>query len=208
MLKHAAVDHPVHDLIRERHSPRAFSSRAVEPKHLLSLFEAARWAPSSGNEQPWSFVVATHDDATGHAALVSVLTETNQRWAAAAPVLGLSVARLARRSGKPNRYAFHDTGLALENLLLQAFALGLVAHPMGGFDHAAARERFAIPPTHEPVAAIAIGYPGDPNNLPEDLRARERLPRVREPLTGFVFGVTWGQPLPAAATGDDGADLP
>jgi len=200
MQKAAKTEFPIHDLIRLRWSPRAFSDRPVEPEKLRSLLEAARWAPSSYNEQPWAFLVATRDDPEGFARLLSVLVVGNITWAQHAPVLMLSVAKLNfEQNGKPNRHAFHDVGQATANLIVQATAMGLYAHQMAGFHVEKAREVFAIPEGWEPVAAIALGYPGDPDSLPAPLRDREFAPRTRKPLKEFVFAGRWGQTAPVLA---------
>lgn len=197
MDRPAEIRYPIHDLLRRRWSPRAFADRMVEREKLLSLLEAARWAPSSYNEQPWSFIVATRDDPAEYERLLGCLVEGNIAWARRAPVLMLSVAKLQfDRGGKPNRHAFHDVGLATENLAVQATAMGLCVHPMAGFHVDKAREVFAIPADHEPVAAIAVGYPGDPASLPDPLRERELAPRTRRALQQFVFSGRWGQPSP------------
>lgn len=197
MEKLAATQYPIHDLLRRRWSPRAFADLAVEPEKLRSLLEASRWAPSSYNEQPWSFIVATREHPAEHERLLSCLVEGNQRWAKTAPVLMLSVAKLHfDRNGASNRHAFHDVGLAVENLIVQATALGLAVHQMAGFEVDKARELFRIPEGHEPVAAIALGYPGDPESLPKPLRERELAPSTRKPLEKFVFAGEWGQPSP------------
>jgi len=197
MQKLAETRYPIHELLRERWSPRAFADRMVEPEKLRSLLEAARWAPSSFNEQPWSFIVATKQHPDEYERLLSCLVEGNVRWAQHAPVLMLSVARLAfERNQKPNRHAFHDVGLAVENLVIQATALGLAVHQMAGFHVDKARELFSIPDGHEPVAALVLGFPGDPAGLPEDLREREVAPRIRKPLESFVFSGQWGQSSP------------
>jgi nitroreductase len=197
MQKLAETRYPIHELLRERWSPRAFADRMVEPEKLRSLLEAARWAPSSFNEQPWSFIVATKEHPGEYERLLSCLVEGNVRWAQHAPVLMLSVARLAfERNQKPNRHAFHDVGLAVENLVIQATALGLAVHQMAGFHVDKARELFSIPDGHEPVAALVLGFPGDPAGLPEDLREREVAPRIRKPLESFVFSGQWGQSSP------------
>jgi nitroreductase len=188
----AAVQSPVHDLIRRRWSPRAFAERPVEPEKLRTLFEAARWAASCYNEQPWSFLVATKDDPEAYRRLYDTLVSGNQKWAESAPVLAVSVARLAfERNGKPNRHAWHDVGLAMGNLCLQATALNLYVHQMQGFDPEKVRLTCAVPQGHAPVAAIAIGYLGDPARLPDDLREREAAPRDRRPLDRFVFSARW-----------------
>ena len=194
--KLAETQYPVHDFIRSRWSPRAFSDRAVEPEKLLSLLEAARWAPSSYNHQPWSFIVATKDDATECNRLLSTLMGFNQGWAKNAPVLILTVAKIRTDDGKTNRHAFHDVGLALENLILQATSLGLFAHQIGGFNPETAREIYQIPEGYEPATVVTVGYPGDLQNLPDGLRDRELAPRTRKPLTEFVFTEKWGHTSP------------
>src|SRR3981189_3610253 len=133
MQKAATTDVPVHELIRNRWSPRAFSDTAVPAEILRSLFEAARWAPSSNNEQPWVYLVATKDDAENFAKIVGVLVEFNADWAKDAPVVAISVANLKMRDGKPNRVALHDVGSASAQLTLEAASRGLFVHQMAGF---------------------------------------------------------------------------
>ncbi len=191
-IKRAATDYPVHPLIAQRWSPRAFDQRSVEPAILLSLFEAARWAPSGGNGQPWHFIVGRKGTPT-HDKLVSVIKEGNLPWAAQAPVLMLTVAKMTTSSGRPHRHAFHDVGLAVANLTFQALAHDLYVHQMGGFEPERAREVFAIPEDFEPVTAIALGYLGEPERLDEKNRERELTPRTRRPLTDFVFEEIWGR---------------
>jgi nitroreductase len=194
MEKPAETAHPIHDVIARRWSPRAFDERPVEADTLKSLFEAARWAPSSNNEQPWRFIVASKDTAREYDRLLHCLLEGNRKWAFRAPVLMLSIASLHfEDDGKPNRHALHDTGLAAENLVLQATALGLQAHQMAGFDVQLARATYLIPTGFDPVAMIAVGYPGDPAVLPDHLREREMKPRERQPIGDFVFSIKWGQ---------------
>lgn len=194
MDKPAETQYPIHDLLKRRWSPRAFSDRRVEPDTLRSLLEAARWAPSSNNAQPWSFIVATKEDQAEHGRLLSCLVEGNSLWAQRAPVLMVSVARMSfEDEGTPNRHAFHDVGQAVADLSVQATALGLVVHQMAGFHPDKVRELYGIPKEFEPVAAIALGYPGDPESLPERLKKRELAPRERKPLTDFVFSGRWGQ---------------
>jgi nitroreductase len=152
------------------------------------MFEAARWSASCFNEQPWSFIVATRDDAAEFARLLSCLVEGNQAWAAHAPVLMVSVARLTFvQNGKPNRTAIHDVGLATSQMILQAMAMGLFMHPMAGLYQEKVRELYGVPEGYDPVAAIAAGYPGDPATLAESLRQRELAPRVRKPQEDFTF---------------------
>lgn len=197
MEKHAAIDHPIHEVIRSRWSPRAFSQRPVPAGVLKSLFEAARWAASSYNDQPWAYIVATRDDAENFSKLLSVLMDMNQAWAKDAPVLALAVARLNfQHNGNPNRVAIYDVGAASASLTFEATARGLAVHQMAGIQVDKAKEVFRIPPGCEPIAALAIGYPGDPDALPEKLRQAELAPRNRKPLSAFVMSGTWGQPSP------------
>ena len=196
MQKPATVDHSVDDLIRNRWSPRAFSDKPVPSEILRSLFEAARWAPSSNNEQPWAFLVATNDgDRDFHAKMLSTLVEFNQAWAKHAPVLAIAVSEMDfARTGKPNRNAFYDTGAAVANLSVEATARGLFVHQMAGFDPHKAIALFHIPKGWEPIAAFVIGYPGDPQSLSESLREREVAARTRKPLSEFVMADAWGKP--------------
>jgi nitroreductase len=193
MEKPADTQYPIHDLLRRRWSPRAYDERPVEPDKLRSLFEAARWAPSSNNEQPWRFIVGSKENPTEYTRLLDCLVEGNKKWAYRAPVLVLSVAKLTFDDGSPNRHAFHDTGMAAENLVLQATALGLQAHQMAGFDVEKARKELAIPEGYDPVAMITIGYFGDVNLLSDRARQNELSPRSRRPAGDSVFTGTWGK---------------
>lgn len=194
MEKPAPIDPRAHELIRRRWSPRTFADRPVEAETLRLLLEAAQWAPSSYNEQPWVFLVATRQEPEEYERLLGCLVPFNQGWAKNAPVLMLSVAKLEfERNGKPNRHAYHDVGLAAAQLTLQATALGLFVHQMAGIDADAARETYGIPEGWDPVAAIALGYPGDLESLPEDLRSKETAERTRKPLEDFVFTGSWGE---------------
>ena len=197
MHKRAPTDFPVHDFVAERWSPRAFSDKPVAPDVLQSLFEAARWAPSSSNEQPWAYIVATKDDAENFAKLISVLVPFNVTWAQRAPVLALAVAELAfAKNGTPNRNAQHDVGAASAWLTVEVTSRGVFVHQMAGYDHDKARQVFGIPAGWEPIAAIAIGYPGDPDSLPQPLRDREGAPRTRKPISEFVMSGSWGKKAP------------
>jgi nitroreductase len=197
MHKRAPTDFPVHDLIAERWSPRAFSDKPVASDVLQSLFEAARWAPSSNNEQPWAYIVAAKDDPENFAKLVSVLVPFNATWAQHAPVLALAVAKLSfEKNGTPNRNAQYDVGAASAWLTAEATARGLFVHQMAGYEHDKAREVFGIPAGWEPFAAMAIGYPGDPESLPQPLRDREVAPRTRKPISAFVMSGSWGKKAP------------
>jgi nitroreductase len=189
----AVTDHSVHDLIANRWSPYSFANRSVSDQDLRSLFEAARWAASSYNEQPWTYIVAKKEDADEFARLLSCLVEGNQAWAKAASVLVLGISRLhSARNDKPNRAAFHDLGLAAANLVLEATARGLSVHQMIGILPDKARELYSVPEGYEPLTAMAIGYAGDPAALPEALQPRDSARRPRKPLKEFVFGGKWG----------------
>lgn len=183
------------ETISSRWSPRAFDpEQPISLETLALIFEAARWAPSSGNGQPWNFIVGHNFDKC-HQDILATLNEGNQIWAQNAPVLLISVAKLSRND-RPNRFAFHDVGLATENLILQAGELGLFCHFMGGFSADKAREVFSIPDDYEPVAAGAIGHMGDINSLPENLMERENSPRERRPFDEFIFTKEWNNSLP------------
>jgi nitroreductase len=187
------ADHPVHELITKRWSPYSFDSRSVTDEDLRSLFEAARWAPSSYNEQPWNYIVAKKENPEEFQRLLSCLVDGNQVWAKAAPVLALGIVKLRfARNDQPNRAAIHDLGLAAGNLVVEATARGLWVHQMIGILPDKAREIYAIPEGYEPMTGIAIGYAGDPKALPEGLRERDLARRPRKPLKEFVFSQKWG----------------
>ena len=195
--KKASIDYPIHELLAERWSPYGFEDRPVAQADLRSLFEAARWAASSYNEQPWNFFVATRENPTEFARLLSCLVEGNQAWAKAAPVLALGVVSLKfARNNKDNRAAVHDLGLAAGNLLVEATARGLCVHQMIGILPDKAREVYQIPEHYEAWTAMAIGYKADPAKLPDALKERDLTPRQRKPLSQFVFTGKWGQPSP------------
>jgi nitroreductase len=192
-LKHAPEVAGVDDLIRRRWSPRTYADKEVPAAELKRLFEAARWAASSSNEQPWRFLVGRRGDET-YQKIFNALVEFNQSWAKSAPVLVLSVAKkVFTNNGKPNAYGMHDTGAASATLALQATADGLHTHSMAGFDREQARASFAIPSDYEIGAVTAIGYFGDPASLPEHLQKMEVSPRQRKPLEEFVFS-DWEKP--------------
>lgn len=197
MQKLATNDFPVHQLIRERWSPRSFAEKAVPKDILRSLFEAARWAPSSNNQQPWAYLVATKDDKESFEKMLGVLVEFNASWAKNAAVLAIAVAELSfPKNNAPNRNAQYDTGAASALLSVEATAHGLVVHQMAGFDPEKARRAFAIPAGWDAIAALAIGYPGDPDSLPPKLKDRELAPRTRKPISEFVMAGQWGHAAP------------
>lgn len=184
MSKSAPVGPHVHELIRERFSPRVFADRSIPAEEAMSLLEAAQWAPSSYNAQPWAFVVATRDEPEDFERLLSCLVPFNQNWAKSASMLVITAARATfERNGKPNAHAWHDVGLAIAQLTIQAESLGLGVHQMAGFDAGKAREKLAVPEDWDPVTAVAIGYPGD-----EEAGGRER-----KPLSEIAFAGRWGE---------------
>jgi nitroreductase len=191
--KQATPDHPIHELLARRWSPYAFADRPVSEADLRSLFEAARWAASSYNEQPWSYIVAMKANPAEFERLLSCLVEGNQGWASAAPVLALGCTSLSFiRNGKPNAAAIHDLGLASASLTLEATARGLCVHQMIGILPDKARELYRIPDSVEPKTGLAIGYAAEPQALPEKYRERDLAVRTRKPLTEFVFAGKWG----------------
>jgi nitroreductase len=193
-VKHAPALPGVAELILRRWSPRAFADKDVSGEDVKKLFEAAQWAASSYNEQPWRFLVGHRGDET-YKKIFDSLVEFNQGWAKSAPVLILSAGKKTfAHNNSPNHHVLHDTGAATAYLHLQAVALGMYAHSMGGFSHDKAREAFAIPSDFEIGAVTAVGYFGDPDTLPDQLRQQEVAPRQRKPLSEIVF-TTWEEPV-------------
>jgi nitroreductase len=185
----------LHDLIHQRWSPRAFAvDKPVADLDLLALLEAAHWAPSCFNEQPWRFIVCVkaHNQAAWQAALDS-LAEKNQRWAGNAPVLMLAVAmNNFSHNGNPNRWAIYDCGAASLSLSLQAVALGLVVHQMGGFNADKVRDVFSLPEECTPMAMLAVGYQASADTLDDDFKAAELAERARRPLMDHFYAGRWG----------------
>ncbi|KAB8145818.1 nitroreductase family protein [Chloroflexia bacterium SDU3-3] len=193
--KSATTDHEIHPLLRSRWSPRAFSPEPIPAEMVKSLLEAARWAPSAMNEQPWEFIVVPREDAEAFAGAVSTLAEGNVSWAKNAPLLIFAVARLTSSyNGAENGAAIYDLGQAVAHLSVQASALGLWTHQMGGFSADKAREVFGIPEGYKPMVVIAVGSMGDADTLVDVLRERELGPRVRKPISAFVYEGKWGEP--------------
>ncbi len=184
----------IHPLIANRRSPRTFDrERKISAEMLANLLEAARWAPSANNIQPWRFIVGQKGDAT-HQKITSTLSEGNRIWAENAPLLILAVTQEVGERGKQG-YAWHDLGLATTQIILQASAMDIYAHIMAGFSKDDARSAFSIPTEYAPLTVIAIGYLGDVEKLPEKLQVREKAPRIRKTLDEIVFQNTWGESL-------------
>jgi nitroreductase len=192
-VKHAPAIPGVIEEILARWSPRAFSHKPVAAVDLRKIFEAARWAASSYNEQPWRFLVGHRGDPT-YQKIFDSLVEFNQGWAKSAPVLILSAASKSfARNSAPNHFAIHDTGAATAYLVLQATTLGLHAHSMAGFDQEKARAAFGIPVSFHIGAVTALGHLGDVDSLPEGLLEQEISPRQRKSLAEIVFA-EWEKP--------------
>lgn len=189
--KPAAAASPILAPIVERWSPLAFSNRPVEPEKIATMFEAARWAPSSYNEQPWRYIYALKGDGTIRELLEGLLVPGNA-WAKHAGILGISFAKKTfARNGKENRSALHDLGCATGYMMLQLSSLQLVGHQMSGFDHEHANQVLGVPEDFFPGSMFAIGYPGDHKALPEDLQKREDGSRARNPVDAFAFRGGW-----------------
>jgi nitroreductase len=188
MHKSTEIEQPLLNVITERRSRRAYAEKPVEPEKIQALFEAARWAPSSNNEQPWAYIYATKHQQELYQKLFDSLMDGNKIWADRAPLL---IASMVRKNfvlnNKPNGSARYDLGAANAFLSLQATQLGLNVHQMGGFDREKAHLNLNIPPSHEVVVMMAIGYPGDAEVLPEILKSRELAPRERYTQGAFVM---------------------
>jgi len=184
-LKHRSADHPIESLFLKRWSPRAMSGEAIDETELLRLFEAARWAPSTYNEQEWRFLYARHDSENWQT-FFDLLVDANRSWCHQAAVLVVVVShKVFSRNGKPNPVHTFDAGAAFENLALQGAAMHLVVHGMAGFDRDRARSELHVPDDYEVEAMIAIGQPGDVDDLPEQLQERES-PSGRKPLSEII----------------------
>ena len=192
-VKHAVTELPVQQTILNRWSPRAFADRPVSDADLKTIFTAGTWAASSQNEQPWRFVVGRKGDAT-YEKVFNSLVPGNQSWAGSAPVLFAAFAKKTfSKGGQPNKTAAHDVGAACQNIALEATALGLHIHGMGGYDAVTLCAYFAVPGDYEPTACWALGYLADPANLPEKYKLSEQAPRERRPMSDVVFGEHWEQ---------------
>ncbi len=196
--KPAKTSVPIHELLARRWSGRAFDGdRPVSRSDLIALLEAARWAPSCFGEEPWRYILWDRNRSEfSWQKAFDCLSPGNQVWAMNAPILLLALAGdTFRERGTVNRWARYDTGAASENLCLQATAMGLMAHQMGGFDAEEARESFSIPSGYEPMAMIAVGHPGRIDGLDGALQERELAERKRRPLNEMFFEDSWATAL-------------
>ncbi|MFA8449095.1 MAG: nitroreductase family protein [Bacteroidales bacterium] len=188
----APVHHDIHDLLVERWSPRAFSGKEIEKDKLHKIFEAARWAPSAYNEQPWRFIIGFKGDET-YKKIVDTLVEFNQIWTATAPILVLNICRKTfSLNENPNPTASYDLGQAVAHLSIEATAQGLHVHQMSGFEPDVANKLFKIPENYKSTAVMAIGYIGDPSQLPENIAQMEHNKRERNTSKSFVFSKEFG----------------
>ncbi|HSZ25776.1 MAG TPA: nitroreductase family protein [Cytophagaceae bacterium] len=180
MEKTTVAEHTVLNEIKTRKSNRAYSEKPVEQEKINSIIEAARWAPSSMNDQPWRYLVVTKDNLELYQAVFETLADFNKTWVKDAPVLVISLVRKNfTYNGVPNRHALYDTGAANSLLCVQASALGLNAHQMGGFDYEKLKNLLNLPQDMDIAVVIAIGYPDSPDKLSEELKKREIAPRER-----------------------------
>jgi nitroreductase len=195
MNKPAITSRPINPLAQQRWSPRAFLDKPVEPEKLMSMFEAARWSPSGGNEQPWRFIVGRNHDETWQK-IFSALDTGNQEWNKPVPVLIFAIANtISAWDGNTSPYFGYDTGQAVAHLSLEAMNQGLHVHQMGGFSVEKVRELFEIPPTFQPMTVIATGYIGEPEMLPEKLKQRELQERKRKELKEVFFSGKFGESM-------------
>lgn len=188
-IKIADSNYPIIEPIKNRWSARAFSDKKITEEELNTLFEAARWAASANNEQPWQYMFA-HNGTEGFEKIWQCLMPGNQPWAKNANVLVVSIARKTMASNQaPNYYSHHDLGMANAHLLIQATAQNIYGHPMAGFDKAKLTSELNLNPDQEALCVIALGYLADAETLEEPFKTRETTPRMRKNLESFVFEI-------------------
>ena len=176
------------EIIQERWSPYSFSAAPVEDVKLKAMFQAAGFAPSCNNEQPWIFVFTTRQNEKVFNDYLGFLNESNRIWAKNAYALIIGMARNTfSKSGKANRYAFYDTGMAVSNLLLQALAMDIYVHQMGGYSVSGVRKYFRLDDKIDPVSVMAVGYRGSGESLPAELFKRDERRRSRKSVNEYTF---------------------
>ncbi len=202
MDKPAITTRNIHPLIKQRWSPRSLNPQSLEKDKLQRIFEAARWAPSSFNEQPWRFIVGIKGDATWQK-MYDALVEFNQIWAKNAPVLVLNLGKkTVSKNGQANASFQYDVGQAMAYITFQAEAEGLVVHQMGGFNREAVKKAFAVPEDYSVLTVCSIATQNSPDKLPPNFEKMERAPRERKPLEELVYTEAFGSPWPPAAEGE------
>lgn len=194
--KLAQPEYPIHSLFINRWSPRAFATNPVALESIKKVLEAARWAPSSYNEQPWRFIVGVKEENDSYDKIFESLGTFNQAWAKSAPVLILACGKKTfSHNQQTNRHYVYDVGQAMVCLSLQATAENLYVHQMAGFSADKARQLFDIPPDYEAITAAAMGYLGDPDMLEEKHKKSELAIRTRKPMSQICFGNGWDESL-------------
>jgi nitroreductase len=195
MIKPATTSIKILDEIKNRWSPRAFSNRQIEPEKLERIFEAARWSASCNNEQPWRFLIGIKDHDEAWQKIFDCLTAGNQVWCKSVPVLVLFISKKTfTRNDRQNKWSNYDLGQAAAYISIQAMAEGIYVHQMAGFDQDTARRAFSIPEDFEIKTAMAIGYYGDINIMPENIQKSEKDSRSRKDLSTMVFSGRWNEP--------------
>ncbi|MDF1548121.1 MAG: nitroreductase family protein [Bacteroidales bacterium] len=188
MKKDADNKNPINELQKKRWSPRSFADTEIPKGKIYSMFEAASWAASSRNEQPWRFIYGLKGEGENYKKIIDTLVSWNQKWAKTAPMLVVGVAKLnSDYHNKPNEYAHYDLGQAVAAMSLQAISDGIYVHQMGGFEKDKVRNSFKMSDNYEPMVAIAVGYLGQPEDLPDDMRELEEKPRTRYELNRLIF---------------------
>jgi nitroreductase len=191
-IKFADTDYPIHKLLRKRWSPRSFSEKSIDEELIYQLFEAARWAPSSYNEQPWRFIYATKQNQEDYQKLASLLIDFNQRWATNAPLLVLGITKTTfDLDSRPNQHAKHDLGQAIAHLTFEATRNDLYVHQMAGFSVEKTRKTYDIADPFVPTTMFAIGYLGNPESLEDKIKRQETSPRNRKSMNEIVFEGNW-----------------
>ena len=202
LRKPAVASMPLNDLILNRWSPRSFTDQLVDNDTLFALFEAARWAASCNNLQPWRYILATKSDPDAWETAQNCTLDRNQRWTRTAPVIGYVMSEPVPLPGeRENLWHQFDAGMASAQLTLEAESRGLVVHQFAGIDYDAVRKTYKVPENVDIICGIVFGYQGEPEDLPEDLPGREIEPRVRKDLSEFIYKGAYGESAPEVMSG-------